>query len=57
MGHRGMIHAAKVLAVTAIDLFEDDRVRDAIRVEFRQKTQGSNYRPRIPEGPPAIPGP
>jgi aminobenzoyl-glutamate utilization protein B len=57
MGHRGMIHAAKVLAATAVDLFEDGQARVAIQTEFRQKTRGSSYRPLIPEGPPPIPGP
>jgi aminobenzoyl-glutamate utilization protein B len=57
MGHRGMIHAAKVLAATAVDLFADGTMRQAIRAEFQEKTRGSVYRPLIPEGPPARPGP
>jgi aminobenzoyl-glutamate utilization protein B len=56
MGHRGMIHAAKTLAATAVDLFQDESTREAIRAEFRRKTKDSNYRPLIPEGPPAQPG-
>jgi aminobenzoyl-glutamate utilization protein B len=55
MGHRGMIHAAKVIAATAVDLFDDEAARGAIRAEFRQKTEGSAYRPLIPDGPPALP--
>jgi hypothetical protein len=52
-----MIHAAKVLAATAVDLFEDGAMRQAIQAEFQAKTWGSVYRPLIPEGPPARPGP
>jgi aminobenzoyl-glutamate utilization protein B len=55
MGHRGMIHAAKALVATAVDLFEDAQAREAIQAEFRRKTEQSHrYRPLVPEGPPAL---
>jgi aminobenzoyl-glutamate utilization protein B len=57
MGHRGMIHAAKVLAATTVDLFEDETARQAIRAEFRRKTGGALYRLLIPDGPPSLPEP
>jgi aminobenzoyl-glutamate utilization protein B len=57
MGHKGMLHAARVLAATAVDLFEDAPMREAIRVEFRRKTEGAAYRPLIPDGPPSPPQP
>jgi aminobenzoyl-glutamate utilization protein B len=57
MGHRGMIYAAKVLAATGVDLFQDESARAAIRDEFRRKTEGSTYRPLIPDGPPKLPEP
>jgi aminobenzoyl-glutamate utilization protein B len=56
MGHRGMIHAAKVLAATAVDLFEDGEARAAVRAEFDRKAKGATYRLLIPDGPPAPPG-
>ena len=52
-----MIHAARVLAATAVDLFEDEAARAAIRAEFRRKAGGPAYQPLIPDGPPAPPGP
>jgi aminobenzoyl-glutamate utilization protein B len=55
MGHRGMIHAAKVLAATAVDLFEDPTARAAIQAEFQRKAKGSTYRLLIPDGPPKLP--
>jgi aminobenzoyl-glutamate utilization protein B len=55
IGHKGMAHAARALAVTMVDLFEDQQVRDAIREEFAQKTRGSVYKAYIPAGPPPIP--
>jgi aminobenzoyl-glutamate utilization protein B len=57
MGHRGMLHAARALAATAVDLFDDEPARAAIRDEFRRKIDGHPYRPIIPDGPPAPPGP
>jgi aminobenzoyl-glutamate utilization protein B len=55
IGHKGMAHAAKALAATAVDLFEDDRTREAVRAEFREKTRGEVYKPYIPDGPPPLP--
>lgn len=57
IGHKGMLYAAKALAVTAIDLFEDPVRRDAIRAEFTRQTAGFAYKPWIPAGPPPIPAP
>ncbi|MCL4524308.1 MAG: amidohydrolase, partial [Acidobacteria bacterium] len=57
IGHKGMMFAAKTLAVTAVDLFEDAATRDAIRAEFAARTKGFVYKPSIPDGPPPIPKP
>lgn len=57
IGHKGMVHAAKALAITAIDLFEDAARRDAIRAEFTKQTAGFVYKPWIAAGPPPIPAP
>jgi aminobenzoyl-glutamate utilization protein B len=55
IGHKGMLHAAKTLAVTAVDLFQDVKLREAIRAEFAEQTKGFVYKPWIPEGPPPVP--
>ncbi len=55
IGHKGMIYAAKALALTMVDLFEDSETRAAIRAEFEEKTQGFDYEGYIPEGPPPVP--
>ncbi|HWP41803.1 MAG TPA: amidohydrolase, partial [Blastocatellia bacterium] len=55
IGHKGLVYAAKALAATMIDLFEDARVRDAIQAEFKEKTKGHVYKPYIGDGPPPIP--
>lgn len=55
IGHKGMIYASKVLAATAVDLFEKPDVRDAIKKEFAEQTKGVTYRTFIPDGPPPVP--
>ena len=55
IGHKGMVHAAKAMAATMIDLFDDARARETIRAEFKEKTKGHVYKPYIPAGPPPIP--
>jgi aminobenzoyl-glutamate utilization protein B len=55
IGHKGMIYAAKALAATMVDLFEDEKAREAIRAEFKEKTRGEVYKPYIPDGPPPVP--
>jgi aminobenzoyl-glutamate utilization protein B len=55
IGHKGMIHAAKALATTAVDLFENESARQAMHAEFLEKKGGHTYKPYIPDGPPPIP--
>jgi aminobenzoyl-glutamate utilization protein B len=56
IGHKGMLLAAKTLAATMVDLFEDPAARAAIRAEFEEKTRGFVFRPYIPDGPPPLSG-
>lgn len=55
IGHKGLTYAAKALAATTVDLFENQGQRDAIRKEFAEKTKGQTYKGYIPDGPPPIP--
>jgi aminobenzoyl-glutamate utilization protein B len=55
IGHKGLIHASKTLAATMVDLFEDVKLREEIRAEFKEKTKGHVYKPYIPDGPPPVP--
>jgi aminobenzoyl-glutamate utilization protein B len=55
IGHKGLVHAAKALAITMVDLFEDAKTREAIQAEFKEKTKGHVYKPYIPDGPPPAP--
>jgi aminobenzoyl-glutamate utilization protein B len=55
IGHKGMVQAAKTLAATMVDLFDDPAAREAVRTDFAKKTEGFVYRPFIPDGPPPVP--
>ncbi len=55
IGHKGMLLAAKTLAATMVDLFDDPAARAAVRGEWEKKTRGFVYRPYIPDGPPPLP--
>ncbi len=51
IGHKGMIFAAKALAATMVDLFEDASLRAEIKKEFVQKKGDEVWEPMVPEGP------
>jgi aminobenzoyl-glutamate utilization protein B len=55
IGHKGMVYAAKALAATMVDLYEDPQQRAAIREEFEEKTRGFEFKYYIPDGPPPVP--
>ncbi len=55
IGHKGMLLAAKSLAMTMVDLFENEQLRKDVRAEFDQRKAGHVYKAYIPEGPPPIP--
>jgi aminobenzoyl-glutamate utilization protein B len=55
IGHKGMVYAAKGLATTAIDLFDDAKLLADVRAEFTRRRGDRRYVPFVPEGPPPIP--
>ncbi len=55
IGHKGMLHAARALAATMVDLFEDPAARRAVRSEFDEKVRGQQYESYLPDGPPPLP--
>lgn len=48
IGHKGMLHAAKIMAATAAALYTNPDHLPKIRSEFESKTQGRPYIPPIP---------
>jgi aminobenzoyl-glutamate utilization protein B len=48
IGQKGMTLAAKVLTMTALDLFADPKQIQAARADFDQKRAGHEYKSRLP---------
>jgi aminobenzoyl-glutamate utilization protein B len=59
IGHKGMMHAAKVMAVAAMDLWLDPTHLRKAREEFERQTKDRPYESPIPEdvAPPRYPNP
>jgi aminobenzoyl-glutamate utilization protein B len=55
IGHKGMIRAAKVLAATMTDLYEQPETLAAVRAEFKAKRGDIVYQSYAPPGPPPVP--
>ncbi len=54
IGHKGLVYAAKTLAMTMVDFYDDAKALAAVQAEFREKTKGVVYKPFIPDGPPTL---
>ena len=50
IGHKGMILAAKTLALTGIDLLTKSEELSMVREEFEAKTKGFTYKSPVPPG-------
>ena len=55
IGHKGLVHAAKAMALTMVDLFQNEEIRVKMREEFEQKKGDYIYKALLPDGPPPIP--
>ncbi len=50
IGHKGMLHAAKTMALTAYELFEDPEKLTQARAEYTKATGGKPYKTPLPDG-------
>ena len=50
IGEKGILYAAKTLAVTALDLLEDPKLVAAARADWEQRMKGRKYFSFIPKG-------
>lgn len=55
IGHKGLVLAAKTLATTMVDLYEQPATLKAVREEFEEKRGGVVFDAYIPDGPPPVP--
>jgi aminobenzoyl-glutamate utilization protein B len=49
IGHKGMMHAAKIMAVAAIDLYADSEHLQRVRQEFETATEDRPYESPLPD--------
>ena len=50
IGHKGMMVAAKVLALSAIELLQDPQVLKDARADFQERIKDRTYTTKIPNG-------
>ena len=55
IGHKGMMFAAKSLAMTMVDLYDNEQLRKDIQAEFENRKGTQVYKAYIPDGPPPVP--
>lgn len=56
IGHKGMVRAAKTLAATMVDLYEQPKTLREVRAEFEKKKGDVVFKAYLPDGPPPLPG-
>lgn len=49
IGHKGMLHAAKTMALAAMDCFSSPEILARVRQEFEQATRDQPYKSPLPE--------
>ncbi len=55
IGHKGMLYASKAMSMTMLDLFENPKLVQKVKAEFKARKGDTKYQPIIPDGPPPIP--
>ncbi|MEM1128471.1 MAG: amidohydrolase [Bacteroidota bacterium] len=54
IGHKGMVYSAKAMAMTMVDLFQDEALRDAVKAEHAERVGDYEYNGIVPAGPPPL---
>jgi aminobenzoyl-glutamate utilization protein B len=54
IGHKGMIYAAKILAMTMVDLYEDKKLQESVTAEYIERIGDYEYKGIVPPGPPPV---
>ncbi len=56
IGHKGMAYASKAMGMTMLDLFENPKLVQKVKDEYKKRKGDTKYEPMIPDGPPPISG-
>ena len=54
IGHKGLVYASKALAMTMVDLYENQKLLEYEKKDFLDNKGDKVYNPRIPSGPPRL---
>lgn len=55
IGHKGMLQASKALAMTMVDMYDDEKLVHDVKTEFKERKGTYQYKAILPEGPPPVP--
>ncbi len=55
IGHKGLLHAAKALSMTMVDLYTNPEKRKEVRQEFDERKGDHQFEAMLAEGPPPLP--
>ena len=55
IGHKGMVYASKAMAMTMVDLFENPKLVEKVKAEYKERKGDVVYKAIVPDGPPPIP--
>jgi aminobenzoyl-glutamate utilization protein B len=56
IGHKGMSYASKAMAMTMVDLFENPKLVEKVKAEYKERKGDEVYKANIPAGPPPVNG-
>lgn len=56
IGHKGLVKASNALSMTMVDLFENPKLLQAVKKEFKERKGNTVYKGIVPDGPPPIGG-
>ena len=54
IGHKGMLHASKAMAMTMSDLYQNDELVKKVKNEYLERKGNEIYVAMVPEGPPPV---
>lgn len=54
IGHKGMTYASKAMAMTMVDLFENPKLVEAVKAEYKERKGDAIYEAIVPDGPPPV---
>ena len=55
IGHKGMVYSSKAMSMTMLDLFENPKLVEKVKAEYKERKGKEVYKAIIPDGPPPIP--